>query len=1136
MTRCRKAAGYVRTGLAICGGLYITVLAVAFWLTAPRTARSGCNPPYDVEDCCECDEVKIELEQNTLCLGASATGVVHWTYRGEIGVVPPRHISVSPTSRLLLSDVVHHPSERCTDTNIISTFTITAVGFSSALNDAEVIAWTRECFNTNPVSVIGVDLDLDSDHTHDYDGWPTGGEPTVFEDAIEDGSGAATNYPGLKFIVVNDFHETDAGTGVPGYADFEMTSPYAPADSSVFVELQLALAPALMAMTGATVEFTYHASDPSGVTTTNQDGVVIYNLPTTTNSHLRLWTQKQSTDRNTNSVPSGHFIASGEPYSAADLGFSATATKRIFFIEAVSNAAELAKCAIRVAVAYEDDLVCDDTVICTPIRVDVDVDSNNDDGFAVPERNLAEDHYEDLTNGYFAVGKVIEVNSEEETSDEQFVPIVFEIPEPIDIDQADVRLEYQAADTAAGRLGIWKRVAGRTAADYVAPSNYTATAFGFSADQRIVTNYIQAITVSAAPGDARVVFSVDPDGAATSVPGYIAVDAVRVTSIKVDLVPDYNRDGVIDQDDKDEQSVGNPYRFWVNDDNDSGYDGGNDIPGSPGLGERDWEKHGLIGFQKYTVDGVRDFADFFPLWLDIKDALAVYPAASFSYVLKHSEGHFNALINTGLTSSEAGYHLRNKDFSESHDDAELEHIDVDGYELPLDFLNGITGANKALILLESRGSTEAPLVLEIVDSAGALVSRKEMPVKTSGVEQMFRHKNFIKVADTTSTPIQVPDRATASNYPDSLCSSKWLIFLAGVNVDEQSSRGWQSTMFKSFYWSGSNAKFVGITYYAAEGSSANYQHNVTHAFQTASNVAEYVNNALTGTASDKIVVAHSMGNILVSSAISDHNMLVAKYLMVDPAVALECYDGTTFNESSTGNEMLNPDWREYGSNTWASTWHKLFPVGDDRRRLSWRNRFTNAVPVAFNFYSSEDQVFDINTGVLSMFSGVEWAWSLPFVFGVDRYSWHKQEFFKGRKYGILNIGATEWAGWGFRETSSGARIYSADEANSASDLQLRTVSVFRNSPLTMFSSSITLEDQNNILAKGIPALSHCAGRNDIGTIPVSRNTDVSTLKDNGWPRNHPTYGEWWLHNDIREMAYLYIYKAFDEMVTKGELQ
>lgn len=110
---------------------------------------------------------------------------------------------------------------------------------------------------------------------------------------------------------------------------------------------------------------------------------------------------------------------------------------------------------------------------------------------------------------------------------------------------------------------------------------------------------------------------------------------------------------------------------------------------------------------------MRDFVDFFPLWLDIKDALAVCPATSFSYVLKHSEGHFNALINAGLTPSEAGYHLRNKDFSESHDDAELEHIDADGYELPIEFLNGITGANKALVLLESRGSTEAPLVLEI---------------------------------------------------------------------------------------------------------------------------------------------------------------------------------------------------------------------------------------------------------------------------------------------------------------------------------------------------------------------------------------------------------------------------------------
>lgn len=65
--------------------------------------------------------------------------------------------------------------------------------------------------------------------------------------------------------------------------------------------------------------------------------------------------------------------------------------------------------------------------------------------------------------------------------------------------------------------------------------------------------------------------------------------------------------------------------------------------------------------------------------------------------------------------------------------------------------------------------------------------------------------------------------------------------------------------------------------------------------------------------------------------------------------------------------------------------------------------------------------------------------------------------------------------------------------------------------------------------------SHVTGREAIGSIPSARNFDMSNFK-NGWPRDHAHYDERWLHSDVREMAYLYIYKLFDDIAGRGGVQ
>ena len=100
-------------------------------------------------------------------------------------------------------------------------------------------------------------------------------------------------------------------------------------------------------------------------------------------------------------------------------------------------------------------------------------------------------------------------------------------------------------------------------------------------------------------------------------------------------------------------------------------------------------------------------------------------------------------------------------------------------------------------------------------------------------------------------------------------------------------------------------------------------------------------------------MAHSLGNMVVSSMIQDYGLQVSKYLMCDSAVPSEAYCGQD-DISIRVPQLLHPDWEAYPTNTWASNWHKHFRdiPGDDRKLLGWSARFPDVPAVAVNFYSS----------------------------------------------------------------------------------------------------------------------------------------------------------------------------------------
>ena len=313
--------------------------------------------------------------------------------------------------------------------------------------------------------------------------------------------------------------------------------------------------------------------------------------------------------------------------------------------------------------------------------------------------------------------------------------------------------------------------------------------------------------------------------------------------------------------------------------------------------------------------------------------------------------------------------------------------------------------------------------------------------------------------------------------------------------------------------------------------------------------AEHLKNYVTGVSGTKVVMAHSLGNMVVSSAIADHGMVVDKYFMLNAAVASEAYDGTLWSDAPDAlNRLVHDDWRSYTNACWSAKWCESFAgnSGDARTRLKWKDRFAGVLSktAVWNFYSSGDtantadgdEVFELRDGTPTSVAG--------FTSSTGRYAWQKQETHKGR--GALDPAGTSWSGWGFRqievENGGGDAQYRSYTVNEAANLAqtpgaLATNTVFDLTPASMNNPDMDAVTLNAHLAEGIPALSPAAGKTAI--FDESRAFNMNTVfkpDDGAWGRNHEDYGTRWLHGDVKDMAYFYTHKLFYKLVKEGALE
>ena len=558
----------------------------------------------------------------------------------------------------------------------------------------------------------------------------------------------------------------------------------------------------------------------------------------------------------------------------------------------------------------------------------------------------------------------------------------------------------------------------------------------------------------------------------------------RITAVKPPVLADYTRDGRIDVGDVDACLSGRPYRFWTN----------------PSAGD--------------CVGGEGGLVNLFPVSVDVSPFVRAWGGAA--EVRLHACGALRYCVPAGVAAERASAvwtdDVRTRDGAALRDAALLRFPDGG-----LDVGGVPAGGVLALTAVGNVDGRESPEL--VVSLGGAEVFRQRLPVALRPVREMYR---FLSVrgrcGDGRAVGVCAGD---PPGLPDAETDGRHFVFVHGYNVGPDGAREWADAMFKRLLLAGSRSMFTAVTWFGdyariwegvpvVGGESLNYYRNVRHAFASAAPFRA----AVEGLPGRKVLLAHSLGNMLVSSAIVDHGMTgYERYHMLNAAVPMEAYD----REAQT-DSMVDGAWRDVSPRHRASRWHGWFAAPDFRAGLTWKGRF-GVIPRAENCYSETEDVLSNPT-----MGGIGDAWSA-------------QELLKGTTvlYGtdLLLQGIAVEGGWGInvRHVANplayvpGVGLRADYFANYTREQSIATP-LFTSFDDARMSSTNALDFADadlraKMLGDAIPAESFAAGANALrwfGNYEYLQNADHGWTDEDEEPK--------WRHSDIKNVDYRYVQDFF----------
>lgn len=530
------------------------------------------------------------------------------------------------------------------------------------------------------------------------------------------------------------------------------------------------------------------------------------------------------------------------------------------------------------------------------------------------------------------------------------------------------------------------------------------------------------------------------------------------------LSVDYNRDRVIDEKDKGAATEAHPWRFWINDDADDGdyaKEGTEDIPGS-----------GNPNFNEGHVKGLADMTDYFPVRIDADKTVAALWASGITgtWDLSCEDIALNVVYTDASPESISDWYFNPEKVNLLNDEqpfgvpiGEVKHAKKHPIHLAVWPANAtrlkIEGSalgkmrnGPLVIYCDGRrvGYGKLKLTFRTLDNPEESFAERTLPMcitkiyDSTGPNTFFRWVNLRDAQGTFKENVIRPTNLSEPiNNSDSDANSKHIVIVHGFKVDEASSVAWGAEFFKRLYWSGSRAKMTMVSWQGKpEGNvvDANYYKAVWNAFLSARPLNMAMDKLIQDSPGEITICGHSLGNMVISSAINDVGFRPYAYNLIDAAIPVEAFgdpEGGYFDNSMSRTSLYKifipniPDWANYSEKAHASRWYKLWPASDERYSLGWPGRFAsvkNSGVKLYNYYSGDEEVLrNAAHGREELGDIGNQAWEAGVNHG--QYSWLAQEWNKGNFTRNVVTGSEDVLHQGGGWTGSGEEFDQSDWEN-----------------------------------------------------------------------------------------------------------
>ena len=634
---------------------------------------------------------------------------------------------------------------------------------------------------------------------------------------------------------------------------------------------------------------------------------------------------------------------------------------------------------------------------------------------------------------------------------------------------------------------------------------------------------------------------------------------LRLSAILPLLVPDVDGNGIFNADDA-RHCVSNRFNFWVNNDIWTGNDAFDDTfwDWIDGLGNDD-------NGDDNEVNGRNDLVNLLPMAIRVQDFLSAWSSHEVKVVIR---GRYSGLrrLYADIAWNDARASV-------------LRDIEVDDERSWYNFWSGTTlhsasfpslgeserpladnvaarsQSARGVVLFEAEWECECPVEVVVkVDGDEVFAYRPDLAFLDIKKQYWWHNLRYLFGGQGKIDPNDASVTTDAQLPPSAFRQAANLYFVHGYNMAQHEVREWAQATYKRLWWSGFRGRFHAVTWYSNDSQfnfpglgylCPNYHANVEHAFASASNLTAVVANY----SGPNFFLAHSLGNMLVSAAIQDWQLPYERYFMLNAAVPIEAYDASTNSVNAAGiDRMLPRDWVGYDTMLKAAHWCDLFDIGDGRRVLTWKGRFSGVNNVV-NYHSSEEEVLRCGNGESH----------LP----LQRpYAWYNQERIKGVKPFEMGLGRNE-GGWEFNSVYYIEDTYHDDElgedvtyfrkrsATEANALLPDGAEGFKSTPFFgwfedrtictnafLVESAISPQLRAQLLADAIPAESLPAGLVPVpkwDEITIAENQDMATsFKDQMTTNILGSSSSQWGHSFFLSAPYMVVHGLFEDVKAKTQ--